>query len=70
MTTLARDTGDLSRKAASVVPWIAGATVLLYAMGYVDGSVHAAAFVGDNGAAMNYVHEFFHHARHVALMCH
>ena len=70
MTTLARDTGDLARKAASVAPWVGGAVVLLYAMGYVDGSVHAAAFVGDNGAVMNYVHEFFHHARHVALMCH
>ena len=53
-----------------VIPWIGGATVALYAMGYVDGSVHAAAFVGDQGVVMNYVHEFFHHARHVALMCH
>ena len=70
MTTLTRDTGDLARKAMGVVPWMAGAVVLLYAMGYVDGSVHAAAFVGDSGAAMDYVHEFFHHGRHVALMCH
>ena len=53
-----------------LVPWIGGAAVLLYAMGYVDGGVHAAAFVGEGGAVMNYVHEFFHHARHVALMCH
>ncbi|MXY20150.1 MAG: hypothetical protein F4Y49_02310 [Dehalococcoidia bacterium] len=70
MTMLVRDTGDLARKAAGVAPWVGGAIVLLYAMGYVDGSVHAAAFVGDSGAVMNYVHEFFHHARHVALMCH
>ena len=70
MTTLARDTNEMARRVMGVVPWIAGATVLLYAMGYVDGSVHAAAFVGDSGAVMNYVHEFFHHGRHVALMCH
>ena len=70
MTTLARDTGDLARKAMGVLPWMAGATVLLYAMGYVDGSVHAAAFVGAGGTAFNYLHEFFHHGRHVALMCH
>lgn len=70
MTTLARDTGALSRKVMGVVPWVGAAAVLLYAAGYVDGGVHAAAFVGDNGAVLNYVHEFFHHARHVGLMCH
>ncbi len=70
MTTLARESMGLSKKAVGLVPWVGGAAVLLYAMGYVDGSVHAAAFVGENGAVMNYVHEFFHHARHVALMCH
>ena len=42
---------------------------LLYVVGYVDGSVHAAA-LGTSGAKLGYVHEFFHHARHVALMCH
>ena len=42
---------------------------LLYVVGYVDGSVHAAA-LGTTGAKLGYVHEFFHHARHVALMCH
>lgn len=42
---------------------------LLYIVGYVDGSVHAAA-LGTTGAKLGYVHEFFHHARHVALMCH
>lgn len=70
MTTLAKETGALSRKAAGVLPWAGAAMLLLYGVGYVDGSVHAAALVGDNGAALNYVHEFFHHARHVALMCH
>jgi len=35
----------------------------------VDGSVHAAA-LGDAGSKLGYVHEVFHHARHVALMCH
>ncbi len=70
MTTLAQDPGVLSRKVAGLIPWVAGAAILLYAVGYVDGSVHAAAIVGDKGMALNYVHEFFHHARHVALMCH
>ena len=46
-----------------------GAMALLYMVGYVDGSVHAAA-LGSTGAKLGYVHEFFHHARHVALMCH
>ena len=70
MTTLARDSGELARKVMGVIPWMAGAVVLIYAMGYVDGDVHAAAIVGESGAVMNYVHEFFHHGRHVALMCH
>lgn len=51
------------------LPWAVAAVASLYIMGYVDGSVHAA-FMGDMGGGMNYVHEFFHHARHVALMCH
>ena len=70
MTTLAKEGGILSRKGLGLVPWIVGAVVVLYAMGYVDGSVHAAAFFGEKGVVMDYVHEFFHHARHVALMCH
>ena len=70
MTTLANEGGILSRKAMGLAPWIGGAALLLYAMGYVDGGVHAAAFIGEKGVVMNYVHEFFHHARHVALMCH
>lgn len=45
MTTLTRDTGELARKVMGIVPWAAGAIILLYAMGYVDGSVHAAALV-------------------------
>ena len=51
------------------LPWVLGAAVLLYMVGYVDGSVHGSV-LGAAGAKLNYVHEFFHHARHVALMCH
>ena len=51
------------------LPWILGAVVLLYMVGYVDGTVHGAA-LGAAGAKLAYVHEVFHHARHVALMCH
>tara|TARA_B100000315_G_scaffold93571_1_gene86046 strand:+ start:1592 stop:1726 length:135 start_codon:yes stop_codon:yes gene_type:complete len=43
--------------------------VLLYMIGYVDGTVHGAV-LGSYGANLGYVHEFFHHARHVAMMCH
>lgn len=50
--------------------WLLGATLLLYITGYIDGSVHGAAVFGDAGLKLNYVHEFFHHARHVAMMCH
>lgn len=50
------------------VPWAILAAVLLYLIGYVDGSVHWAAI--GSPVALDYVHEFFHHARHVALMCH
>jgi hypothetical protein len=51
------------------IPWVILAGVLLYMMGFVDGGVHGAA-LGDGAGKLNYVHEFFHHARHVALMCH
>ena len=51
------------------LPWVLGATVLLYMIGYVDGTVHGAV-LGSTGANLGYVHEFFHHARHVAMMCH
>ena len=50
------------------VPWIMGAALGLYMVGMVDGTVHASAIGGSTTLA--YVHEFFHHARHVALMCH
>ena len=50
-------------------PWVLSAMVALYLVGYVDGSIHGVA-LGDSSMKLNYVHEFFHHARHVALMCH
>ena len=43
--------------------------MLLYMIGYVDGTAHGAV-LGSTGANLGYVHEFFHHARHVAMMCH
>lgn len=58
-----------SKNTTRWLPWVLLAVVALYFVGYVDGSVHAASF-GAAGAKMGYVHEFFHHARHVALMCH
>lgn len=58
-----------SREGAAWLPWLLMATLLLYFVGYVDGSVHGAV-LGDAGLKLDYVHEFFHHARHVALMCH
>lgn len=62
--------GAIGRRGISGwVPWTLAAVVLLYLVGYVDGSVHAAA-LGPVGANLDYVHEFFHHARHVAMMCH
>jgi hypothetical protein len=42
--------------------------VVLYFAGYVDSSVHGAAI--GSPAVLGAVHEFFHHARHVAFMCH
>ena len=51
------------------VPWLLLATALLYFVGYVDGSVHGGV-LGVSGENLGYVHEFFHHARHVGLMCH
>jgi hypothetical protein len=51
------------------LPWVLAASALLYIVGFVDGSVHGAV-LGDAGLGLNYVHEFFHHARHVAFMCH
>ena len=54
--------------AARFLPWVLGAMVALYFVGFTDGTVHASAIGGSTTLA--YVHEFFHHARHVALMCH
>ena len=62
--------GDVGQQGISRwLPWILAAAVLLYFVGYVDGSVHGAV-LGATGAKLGYVHEFFHHARHVAMMCH
>ena len=57
------------QQVAKWIPWIVGAGFLMYMMGFVDSSVHGAA-LGETSGTLNYVHEFFHHARHVALMCH
>ena len=53
---------------AAWAPWLVLAAAALYLVGYVDGGVHAAA--AGSPAILNTVHEFFHHARHVAFMCH
>ena len=49
-------------------PWLLLGAGVLYFAGYVDASVHGAAI--GSPAILGAVHEFFHHARHVALMCH
>ena len=49
-------------------PWLLLGAIVLYFAGYVDASVHGAAI--GSPAILGAVHEFFHHARHVALMCH
>ena len=49
-------------------PWLLLGAVILYFAGYVDSSVHGAAI--GSPAILGAVHEFFHHARHVAFMCH
>ena len=52
-------------------PWaVLGLAVLLYVSMYVDGSVHGSAILGSTALKLNYVHEFFHHARHLAFACH
>ena len=62
--------GNIGQASLSkLVPWFFLAVVVLYFVGYVDGTVHGAA-LGTSGGAMGMVHEVFHHARHVALMCH
>lgn len=57
-----------SRETPVWAPWLVLGAVVLYFVGYVDGGVHGAA-VG-SPAMLGAVHEFFHHARHVAFMCH
>ena len=49
---------------------ILGLALLLYASMYMDGAVHGSAVFGSAGLKLNYVHEFFHHARHLAFACH
>ena len=62
--------GNISQGSLSAwAPWFLLAMVLLYFVGYVDGSVHGGV-LGAAGGNLGYVHEFFHHARHVGLMCH
>ena len=53
---------------AAWVPWLVMGALALYVVGYVDGGVYAAS-AGAPGV-LSTVHEFFHHARHVAFMCH
>ena len=61
--------GNIGQESLSrLVPWFLLAVVVLYFVGYVDGSVHTAAF--GSSAVLGATHEFFHHARHIALMCH
>ena len=57
------------REISKWMPWVLGAVVLLYLVGYVDGAAQGTV-LGAAGAKLAYVHEFFHHARHVVLMCH
>ena len=55
-------------RGAKWAPWILLGSVVLYFAGYVDSSVHGAAI--GSPVILGAVHEFFHHARHVAFMCH
>ena len=60
--------GNIGQASLSrLAPLFLLAVVVLYFVGFVDGSVHGAV-LGATGGAI--IHEFFHHARHVALMCH
>ena len=55
-----------NREISRWLPAIMVASVALYFVGFVDGAVQVSFL----GSKMAYVHEVFHHARHVALMCH
>ena len=66
VTVLKSIMGD---KTTSVwVPWLLLGAVVLYFVGYVDSAVHGAAI--GSPVILGAVHEVFHHARHVAFMCH
>lgn len=43
--------------------------VAAYLSMYADGAVHAAS-LGPASGAFAYLHEFFHHARHLGFACH
>lgn len=55
-----------SRETSRWLPAVLVGTVALYFLGYVDGTAQGAFL----GSKMAYVHEYFHHARHLAMMCH
>ncbi len=57
-----------SRETPVWAPWVVLGAGVLYMVGYVDGAVHGAAL--GSPAILGAVHEVFHHARHVAFMCH
>ena len=57
-----------SRETPVWAPWFLLGAGVLYMVGYVDGAVHGAAI--GSPAILGAVHEVFHHARHVAFMCH
>ena len=63
--------GNIGQESLSkLVPWFLLAVVVLYFVGFGDSTVHAAAFGSSADGAFGMDHEFFHHTRHVALMCH
>ncbi len=66
VTVLKSALGD--RTIPVYAPWFVLGAVVLYFVGYVDSAVHGAAI--GSPAILGAVHEFFHHARHVAFMCH
>ena len=48
---------------------VVGLAMLTYLSMYADGSVPGAA-LGPLGGKLSYLHEFFHHARHLGFACH
>jgi hypothetical protein len=69
MVAMLRNIGGV-RETPAWVPWVAGAALALYLVGFVDGTVHGQTIAGAAGLPLNYVHEFVHHARHTFFMCH